>query len=108
MPSQRPGVDDNGNATCPMLHVEWIVGDDDNRDQRPHTSVCGAELYLTWSFSIPFGPGDHVDASDAPMASVAHGWTVECTNGHVLALSSEIVNGGDTAEAADFGVLFGG
>jgi hypothetical protein len=106
MPSQRPGVDENGNATCPQLHTSWEYAEDDSERLLPTTSTCGAELYLTWSFSIPFGPTDIVESMEAPSVSVADCWTVECTNGHTLAVSDRNVSV-DAAEPANFGVLFG-
>lgn len=100
-----PLANEHGQGVCPMPLVRWEYTDDDVL-QPAESRTCGADLYVTWTYSAPFGPGDHQTGGEG--YAVSSSWQVECANGHVLRLSGNQDGGSDDAEPADWAVLFEG
>lgn len=104
--NDQPGATEWGQATCPMTIVEWDYPEDSDVLQPSDPYVCGAELYATWTFSCPLGPGDRIEKADVPRWAVSSSWQVECANGHVLQWSGNLATTADDAEPCVYDVLF--
>lgn len=80
---------DDKSLVCMMPVVEPELDDDTGLPTGIYeTRPCGEDLYVDWSFSIPLGQQDEIKPEDVPSWSVAHGWTIGCPSGHVLATST--------------------
>lgn len=107
--------------TCPVPVVETnrdYPSDEESVVVYNGTHRCDHEIYLTWQFSIPIDGGPDsgiVREQDVPSFAAQTSWRLECTAGHVLALSQlSGIDGDDPTEdfdsskyAAVFGLLDG-
>jgi hypothetical protein len=99
-----PYANEHGQGLCPLPLVEWDYTDDSEDLQPLPPRTCAGDLYVVWSYSSPFGPGDRQESAEG--WAISWSWRVECSNGHVLRVSSNQATGRDDAEPADWGVLF--
>lgn len=94
------GAKDDVPDTLICGFVEWDDGDDDKKHpSEPY--LCGAEVYVTWTFSCPVAKGEPIFPDDVPKWAVSSSWQLECTNGHVHAMSGNQFTTADDAEQFD-------
>lgn len=88
-------------AAClmPITEVDW---DEDAGLFRGETRACGAELWVVWSFAVPYFDTDEVvRPEDVQCSAYTSSWHMECSGGHVMAESSNCYTTLDHAEPFD-------